>query len=338
MNLFNIKRKHSCLHKAEIVNKSNYFILAILICISVTGCNKANENSNKEPENIYTAAVSPTTLANQDTSIGKNTTSDEVQVTEKVIEVKDVDYSDCFNGIEGCAVFFNSNTNTYMMYNKKLCEKRTSPCSTFKIVATLMGLDNGVIASVDTTMGYNGTIYSMDQWNKDLSLKDAFKESCVWYFRKVIDKVGQSNVQSYLDQLKYGNCDLSEWDGSGINSLPELNGFWLESSLEISPKEQVDILANLFSGKTDFSKQNINILKEVMLTQRIGSVSVYGKTGTGQNDKTKHRDNGWFVGMFENSDESYYFAVHLNDDNKEVSGPMAKEIVLDIINWYYTEN
>jgi bla regulator protein BlaR1 len=187
-------------------------------------------------------------------------------------------------------------------------------------------------------MGYDETIYPTDAWNKDLRFKDAFKESCVWYFRKVIDQVGQSNVQSYLDHINYGNRDISEWEGSGINSLPELNGFWLESSLQISPKEQVNVLSDIFSDKANFSKQNIKILKEVMLTQKIGNITVYGKTGTGQNFKTKHRDNGWFVGLLENSDETYYFAVHLNDESKEVTGAMAKEIALDIIKRYYTES
>jgi bla regulator protein BlaR1 len=51
-------------------------------------------------------------------------------------------------------------------------------------------------------------------------------------------------------------CDTSEWDGRGINSFPELNGFWLESMLKISPIEQVNVLAEIFDGKTDFSKQN----------------------------------------------------------------------------------
>jgi bla regulator protein BlaR1 len=60
--------------------------------------------------------------------------------------------------------------------------------------------------------------------------------------------------------LDYGNCDISEWDGSGMNSLLTLNGFWLDSSLEILPKEQVDIIAKIFEGKTDFSKKNIKIL------------------------------------------------------------------------------
>lgn len=340
--LNNNKRKYWYSNKTSIRKKSTFFILAVIIFLNFTGCNKTNENNNKEPENSITTPASPTTLVTQDSSTRKNIASKEVQAKELVPNVKDVvkdvDYSDCFNGMKGCAVLYNSDTNTYAMYHKELCEKRTSPCSTFKIIATIMGLDKGVITSADTKMGYDGTKYPVDKWNKNLDLKDAFKESCVWYFRKVIDKVGQSNVQSYLDQLKYGNCDIKEWGGSGINSLPELNGFWLESSLEISPKEQVNVLAKIFSGKTDFSRQNISILKEVMLTQKMGSVSVYGKTGTGQNDKTKHRDNGWFVGMFENSDKSYYFAVHLNDKNKEVSGLMAKEITLDIINRYYIKS
>jgi beta-lactamase class D len=29
---------------------------------------------------------------------------------------------------------------------------------------------------------------------------------------------------------------------------------WLESSLKISPKEQVEVLSNIFNGKTHFSK------------------------------------------------------------------------------------
>jgi bla regulator protein BlaR1 len=47
--------------------------------------------------------------------------------------------------MEGCAVFFNSYTNVYKMYREELCEKQTSPCSTFKIIATIMGLEIGVI-------------------------------------------------------------------------------------------------------------------------------------------------------------------------------------------------
>lgn len=340
MKIFNGNQKEDrCLHKGTITNKSICYILAILICLSCTGCNKTNDNNNKmKLENNTTVIVSPTIIASQDTSIEKNTSSYEVEVTEAVSDIEDVDYSDCFDGIEGCAVFFNSDTNVYNMYNEELCEKRSSPDSTFKIISTLIGLENGVINSVDSTMGYDGTIYSNKEWNKDLSLKEAFKESCVWYYRKVIDRIGQSEVQKWLDKLDYGNCDISEWDGNGMNSLPALNGFWLDSSLEISPKEQVDIIAKIFEGKTNFYDKNIKILKEIMLTHKDGNVSVYGKTGTGKNANTGNMGNGWFVGMFDNNDERYYFAVHLIDEKRKyVWGPKAKEIALNIINKYYVE-
>jgi bla regulator protein BlaR1 len=314
-------------NKVECIQKSVFFIIVILVCLCLACCNKASDNNKDKQLTNITTVASATILAS----------ANETEVTEALSNINEVDYSECFDGFEGGAVFFNSDTNVYRMYNKALCEKRTSPCSTFKIVATIMGLENGVIKSVDSTMGYDGTVFSTRTWNKDLCLKEAFQESCVWYFRKVIDQVGKSEVQKGLVKLQYGNCDISQWEGSGINSSPKLNGFWLESSLEISPKEQVKVLADIFNGKTDFSKQNIEILKEVMLTHKNEKVSIYGKTGTGKNVKTGNRDNGWFVGMAENSDERYYFAVHLTDETKEVSGVKAKEIALNIINRYYVE-
>jgi bla regulator protein BlaR1 len=326
------------MYKINKIIKFICFPIVILICFSFAGCNKANDiNVNNKINNITPVPVPPTISATQNNTLNESTPSDEIEVTKALPDIEEVDYSECFSGVEGCAVFYNYDTGVYKMYNEELCEKRTSPCSTFKIMATIMGLEKGVIDSVDSTMGYDETIYPNDAWNKDLSLRDAFKESCVWYFRKLIDQIGQSDIQKYLDQLEYGNCDISEWDGSGINPLPQLNGFWLESTLEISPMEQVNVLADIFNGKSNFSKKNLEILKEVMLTQEDGAISVYGKTGTGQNSETKNRDNGWFVGMLDNSDERYYFAVHLSDGTKQVTGLMAKEIALNIIDLYYTK-
>jgi beta-lactamase class D len=340
MKIFNENRmKKNPLYHVEMRNKRACYILALLIGFSFTGCDKANDNNrNIELENTITVTVSPTTSLTQNNAIEKRTQSDDLEIINELSERLEVDYSDCFQGLEGCAVFLNSDTNVYSMYKEELCEQRSSPCSTFKIITTLMGLDQEIITSVDSTMDYDGTIYSMDQWNKDLSLKEAFQESCVWYFRKIVDKVGQSNVQNYLDKLEYGNRDISEWEGSKINSLPELNGFWIESSLEISPKEQVDILSDIFHGKTDFSQHNIDILKTVMFLQKVGDVSVYGKTGSGKNLITNHKDNGWFVGMLENSEGRHFFAVHLVDEKEEVSGVLAKEIALNIIDRYYADS
>ena len=53
---------------------------------------------------------------------------------EKPVE-KVVDYEDCFEGINGCAVFYSTYKNEYTFYNQEMCNKQVSPCSTFKIIS-----------------------------------------------------------------------------------------------------------------------------------------------------------------------------------------------------------
>ena len=37
--------------------------------------------------------------------------------------------------------------------------------------------------------------YPFDMWNKDMNLNEAFQTSCVWYFRQVIDNIGQEKLK-----------------------------------------------------------------------------------------------------------------------------------------------
>lgn len=237
---------------------------------------------------------------------------------------ENVDYSEAFGGLNGCAVVFDPQDQVCRFYNKTLCETAVSPCSTFKIVSALMGLKYHVLENENSTMGYDGTQYGNAAWNQDLSLKDAFQSSCVWYFRKVIDQVGQERVKEELTALDYGNCNISEWAGSGINPGEELNGFWLASSLKISPYGQVRVLSDIFEGRTGFSPEHVKIVKNIMSADGGG---IYGKTGTGT------KGQAWFVGFSESEEKRTYFAVYLEDtDNREqVSSKKAKEIALKII-------
>ena len=49
------------------------------------------------------------------------------------------DMSGYFNGLNGSAVIYNASSRQYTIYNKKLALKRKSPCSTFKIISSLIG-------------------------------------------------------------------------------------------------------------------------------------------------------------------------------------------------------
>lgn len=293
------------------------FVLFILI--STIGCSKT---------------VSPN--HSEEVIVMEETTQSDSNVKRDNAIINKVDYKEHFEDINGCAVFYNITEDEYTIYNEPLSNHRSSPCSTFKIISTLMGLKNGIVSSKDSVMGYNGTRYRNDEWNKDLGLEEAFKSSCVWYFRKVVDGVGENDMQCILSELHYGNGDVSAWNESPEGVLKELYGFWLESSLKISPKEQVDVLTRLFTGNTDFDTEHIQILKDIMLIDDDNeAVKIYGKTGTGYNTDSQCVD-AWFVGIFEKENQLYSFSIRLDDpSHSDVSGSKAKEIAIRIIQHYY---
>lgn len=292
----------------------------VLLSVVITGCSNVNIGQQEMDSAVPEQQAEAEIQVIQDT--------DNIKKTETFVETNNsVDYSEYFQGISGCAVLYDESTNTYSSYNKKQCEIEVSPLSTFKIVSTLAGLENSVLENEETTMEYSGVKYPVDTWNSNLTLGEAFKNSCVWYFRQVIDTVGQESIQSILAELQYGNSDISEWNGSNVNSMPELNGFWLESSLKISPLQQVNVLNYIFSGGNNFSSENIETLKHIMYLSELEDGMLYGKTGTGTNGEA------WFIGFIEENDHRIYIAVYLEDmQNKDiVSGNKAKEISISIL-------
>ena len=294
-------------------------IIALVGCTILIGCsnNKVNEQHTSQRFTIDT----------KEADVTHEKTEDVVPQASEGFKEKtvEVNYENYFDKINGCIVIYDETQNKSVVYNKELITQEASPCSTFKIISGLIGLEEGVLASSDSTMNYNGSKYSIDTWNKDLTLKEAFQYSCVWYFKKVIDQVGPEKVTQYINDLKYGNCDISQWAGSKINPTDDTNGFWLESSLMISPMQQIDVLSDIFEGKTNFSTQHIGTIKEIMFTGTINNYNVYGKTGTG-------RDNAWFIGFFQDENKTYYFATRLvGDDSQNVNGQSAKEITFNII-------
>ena len=248
---------------------------------------------------------------------------------ETTVEINLQDY---FVDVNGTAIFYYPEADTYVVYQKALSEKRSSPCSTFKIFSTYVGLDTGVIQMNDSVRKWNGTAYWYEPWNRDMGLPDAFRQSCVWYYRQVIDDIGQSVMQAYIDEMNYGSRDISDWQGdlNGGEHLAELKGFWLESSLKISPKEQTQVLRRIMEHPA--KGELADTLKLLMLTRDDAArgLKVYGKTGFGRVDG-KNTD-AWFVGLYETNGKTAYFALRLDDpDNPEVTSNKAKAIALSII-------
>ena len=249
-------------------------------------------------------------------------------------EIVCVDWSEYFNGLNGSAVIYDAADRRYTMYNADLAETRSSPCSTFKIISSLIALENGIITPEDSTREWSGEVFWNEDWNKDIDFREAFRTSCVWYYRQVIDDIGKDMMQKELNKLQYGNCDISDWEGrlNTNNNNRALTGFWIESSLMISPKEQVEVMERIFGENSEYSEETQKELKQVMLVpeQDRTDISIYGKTGMGKAEGVVV--DAWFTGFAESAEGNIYFCVHLGrTDGMDVSSPLAKEIAIQIV-------
>ncbi len=315
------------------VYSKNFITLIVLsmVILILTGCNgKENRSAHNSKSGIEI-----------ETAVNK---SEEAEIqpenldgitTGKLAADIEVDYSSYFGEMKGTAVFYDGNKNSYYIYNKELADYQSSPCSSFKIISCLMGLESGVIDPSVSVLKWNNTLYPIKDWNQDMDYRQAFIYSSVWYFKRVIDLAGKAYVTDILDKLDYGNQDISHWDGSGINKdsegnvLPDINGFWLESSLLISPRQQTEVMDKIFIKNQVFREENLELVKETMLIENNGSnIKIYGKTGSGKKDDSW--SDAWFVGFFEKENDKTCFALRLNQPKAKSLN--AKETAVKIIN------
>lgn len=243
------------------------------------------------------------------------------------------DWSEFFENYTGAAVFYNSASKQYTVYNQELANQQRSPCSTFKIISSLIGLEHGMIIPGNSTHIWSGEPFWNEDWNKDIDFEEAFRTSCVWYFREIIDEIGQETMEKELNRLKYGNHDISDWEGrlNTNNSNRALTGFWIESSLKISPMEQVQVMERIFGSDTVYKRESIEQLKQVMLvTDYETEQLIYGKTGMGKVAGTVV--DSWFTGFVDGVEEDFYFCIYLGETTgAEVSSKKAKDIAIKII-------
>lgn len=125
----------------------------------------------------------------------------------------DVDWFGYVHGLNGAAVVYDVSERRYSVYNRELALTRRPPCSIFKVISSLIALENEIIEPEDSTRIWSGEIFWNKNWNYDIGFHEAFHTSCVWYFRDVIDEIGSDLMQMELDRFQYGNCDISDWEG-----------------------------------------------------------------------------------------------------------------------------
>ncbi len=232
---------------------------------------------------------------------------------------------EAFGGVEGVFVVIDCDRGEVFSSDPALAKEPFGPCSTFKIWNTLIGLEEGILNEPDDPFWkWDGVERELSGWNRDLTLREAFKASCVPAYQGLARKIGPEKMQLWLDKLGYGNRD----------QCGRPDAFWLpragRKTILVSPLEQAQMICKLLGGKLPVKASSVAVLQEIMRSETGKRGTLYGKTGSGLRGAAKDVDfdMGWWVGFLDRSGKRYAYACLVLGPG--LSGKDARRITEDV--------
>lgn len=216
------------------------------------------------------------------------------------------EWKDFFNDYtaDGCMVIFDENEQTYHIYNSERCHQAFLPASTFKLINSLIALETQAIQDEHETIQWDGINRNWQHWNSDHDLASALTYSVVWFYQELARRIGRERMQHWIDAAEYGNQNI----GGDIDT------FWLQGDIRISAIQQIDFLSKLYHENLAFSKRSQKIVKNISIREKNANFVWRYKTGWAMRVQPQV---GWFVGILEEQDNVYYFAMNYNIQEKE---------------------
>ncbi|QIO07394.1 class D beta-lactamase [Acinetobacter shaoyimingii] len=218
---------------------------------------------------------------------------------------------------EGVFVIFDG--KDYSSYGNALDRAETEfiPASTFKILNALIGLAHGKVTT-DEVFKWNGEKRALAIWEKDFTLGQAMAASAVPVYQEVARRIGLTTMQKELSRIGYGNGKVGK----------QVDRFWLDGPLKITPKQEAYFVYQLAQDHLAFDRSVQKQVKQMLFIEKRGEKKLYAKSGWGnQNDDQV----GWYVGWVEQPNGKITaFALNMNmRDGMDVS--QRKELTLDIL-------
>jgi beta-lactamase class D len=193
------------------------------------------------------------------------------------------------------------------------CRRATVPASTFKIPHALIALDTGVVTR-DTIFKWDGRKYTNDSWHRDHTLTTAIRWSVLPFFQHTARQIGRERMRRGLAMLHYAE---DTFDG-------DIDAFWLNGDLVVSPREQFAFLSRFVRGTLPISRAHLSTVLEAMrmpqgevlmaagahpfeLTWPAGTV-VRAKTG---NATVAGERVSWLIGSLELESRQHVFVARL---------------------------
>jgi beta-lactamase class D len=209
--------------------------------------------------------------------------------------------------VTGSTTLYDMEENRWYKSDKMRADQRTLPASTFKIMHSLIALDMQA-TTPDEVFKWDGQQREIPVWNQDTIFKDAFKNSTVWVYEELTQRIDNMAYKRYLYWSGYeGNDDIDHGNERG--------NFWVAGNWGISPIDQINMLVKLYNNDLPFSRASMETVKGFM--QQDDDKSLFGKTGWTRKDG---QHIGWWIGYktYDNRAPIFFATRILKDTDQDI--------------------
>jgi beta-lactamase class D len=246
---------------------------------------------------------------------------------------KEPDFGRLFSGRDGCFELYDATAKKMVVRSDpRRCSERVSPCSTFKVPLALMAFDAGILDDERSAMKWDGKDRGRAAWNRDQTAASWMRDSVVWFSQRLTPKLGTKKVTQYLAKLGFGNHDMS----GGLTTA------WLDSSLKISPDEELRFWDRFWQGELPVSKRAVELTKKITYVETSAAGWVlHGKTGSGSQGSARSGgqsgalQHGWFVGHVARAGHKFIFVTSYADRrapaDRRPAGLIARDLSKQIL-------
>ncbi|MEP6684669.1 MAG: penicillin-binding transpeptidase domain-containing protein [Parafilimonas sp.] len=235
-------------------------------------------------------------------------------------------YFDQYNVTGTFGMYDNAHASFTIYDLHRYADSAFLPASTFKIVNSLIGLQTGVINNEKMVIPWDGVVRADTNWNKDLTMEQAFKLSAVPYYQEVARRIGKDTMQLWLDSIgyaaKYGHAEIHN----------DLDSFWLDNNFKITADEQLGLVKKLYFDQLPFQKRVQEVVKKVMLQEENANYKLSYKTGWGF--KPDGTSIGWVIGWEEENVHPYFFVLQIQGPHNMDMRNIRISILKDILTQY----
>jgi beta-lactamase class D len=95
-----------------------------------------------------------------------------------------------FKTFDGSGVIIDLNSSKRTVFGSRENE-RLSPCSTFKILNSMIALESKVVKDENELIKWDGVVREYPQWNQDHSMRSAIAVSAVWFYQELARRIGE---------------------------------------------------------------------------------------------------------------------------------------------------